>query len=482
MNSGLVFAGDVPRSTLSGRVQRGELRQIHRGVYTDDLDTPVERIVRDNWAAIVGRLAPGATITDRSAVTAGPVDGVLYLVRAARPLSIDLPGLLVVARTGAGPLDGDIELPDGLHLASRGRALAENAQPSRAVRDRPRRTLTDIELDTWLDRIVGTDGHDRLAQYRSKAQEVAVKVGTNPADIDRLNDTIGAILGSRTVATTSAALQARLAGAPVDQSRLTVFGILATALRSKAPQSRPTLDVPFDLAFFEAYFSNYIEGTEFEVGEARKIVDSGEAPETRHADGHDLLGTFKAIKEQIASHRPDGIAERISRLRHQHAMVMAGRPDMHPGEFKRLLNVAGNTTFVAPALVEGTLRAGLRIVDDLDTAWERAVLAMFVVAEVHPFEDGNGRAARLAMNDELTTGGQQRIIVPTALRDDYLGGLRRLTRHDDPEVFIKTLRFAHDYTAAVDWSTFDTALTDLKATSAFENEPAMGQRLKLPTR
>lgn len=240
--------------------------------------------------------------------------------------------------------------------------------------------------------------------------------------------------------------------------------------------------MPFDLRFFEAYFSNYIEGTEFEVDEARTIIESGEAPATRHADGHDLIGTFKAIDEELVTSRPDKIDDRIERVQHHHSLIMSGRPDLHPGVFKTIQNVAGNTTFVAPALVEGTLRAGLGLVDDLDTAWERAVLAMFVVAEVHPFSDGNGRSARLAMNDELTRSGQQRIIVPTVMRGDYLAGLRRLTRHDDPEVFIKTMRFAHDYTAAVDWSTFVTARADLTTTSAFDTEPGFGRRLSLPTR
>jgi Fic family protein len=110
------------------------------------------------------------------------------------------------------------------------------------------------------------------------------------------------------------------------------------------------------------------------------------------------------------------------------------------------------------------------------------VMTMFVVADVHPFVDGNGRAARLAMNDELTAGGQHRIIIPTALRDDYLAGLRRLTRNDDPEVYIKTLRFAHDYTAAVNWSTFGDAEADLTESFAFENEPEMERRLRIPNR
>ena len=94
-----------------------------------------------------------------------------------------------------------------------------------------------------------------------------------------------------------------------------------------------------------------------------------------------------------------------------------------------------------PGLVVGTLRAGWERISELDTAFERAVYVMFIVSEVHPFDDGNGRLARVTMNTELVAGMQSRIIIPTVFRDDYLGGLRRMTRQDDPSVLIRSLRY-----------------------------------------
>ena len=46
------------------------------------------------------------------------------------------------------------------------------------------------------------------------------------------------------------------------------------------------------------------------------------------------------------------------------------------------------------------------------------------------------------MNAELVAADQSRIIIATVFRDDYLGGLRRLSRQDDASVLIKALRFA----------------------------------------
>ncbi len=107
---------------------------------------------------------------------------------------------------------------------------------------------------------------------------------------------------------------------------------------------------------------------------------------------------------------------------------MGGRPGKRPGLFKEAANRAGDSLFVLPGLVAGTLRAGWEGLAGLDTAFERAVYMMFLVSEVHPFDDGNGRVARVMMNAELVGGGQSRIIIPTVFRDDYLGGLRQLTR------------------------------------------------------
>ena len=70
---------------------------------------------------------------------------------------------------------------------------------------------------------------------------------------------------------------------------------------------------------------------------------------------------------------------------------------------------------------------------------------MFVVSEVHPFLDGNGRLARIMMNAELSTAQQTKIIVPTVYREDYLGALRRLTRNNDPKVYIRMLERVHAF-------------------------------------
>ena len=224
-------------------------------------------------------------------------------------------------------------------------------------------------------------------------------------------------------------------------------------------------------AFYEAYFSNYIEGTTFTVNEARQLIYGAIVPPGRHADGHDVAGTFRIVSDPVGiSEVAQNAGEFVELLKTRHAILMAGRPEKDPGMFKQTANQAGSTLFVDPPLVLGTLTEGFSRLAELDTAWERSVYIGFLIAEVHPFVDGNGRMARVMMNSELVSGGQSKIIVPTGFRNDYLAALRRFSREHDPSVFIKSMRFLHDYTQQIDWSTHESAVEDLTSTNAFEED------------
>jgi Fic family protein len=93
---------------------------------------------------------------------------------------------------------------------------------------------------------------------------------------------------------------------------------------------------------------------------------------------------------------------------------------------------------------------------------------MFLISEVHPFLDGNGRIARVMMNAELTKEGQSKIIIPTVFRDDYMGALRRLTRQSDPDPYIRMLQRAHEFSSNI----FDEDMNEmekyLKSCDAFK--------------
>jgi prophage maintenance system killer protein len=369
----------------------------------------------------------------------------------------------------------------GLHFASRARGVTENAVPSRSRDGRLPRRLTRAELGDWIDHLCQLEGEGQLNAIRDQSRQLASVLNVPAravADIDKM---IGAALGTKEPDGLSRSLQARGYGHPYDQGRARLFDVLVKALRESPPQSLPSRGDNEYLPFYEAYFSNFIEGTEFTLDEALRIVYDNDVPVGRTGDAHDVVGTYLVVNDHLEMTRLAGTPQEfIDLVRSRHARIMAGRPDKHPGQFKTRTNQAGATQFVDPNLVEGTLTEGFQRLSDLDTPWERSVLTMFVVSEVHPFDDGNGRTARVMMNAELEAGGNMRIIVPTVFREDCLGALRRFSRDDDPSVLIKALRYANDWTARINFSDLETARQEMEVTNAFEL-PEPGNSLLLPS-
>src|SRR5258706_15942920 len=94
---------------------------------------------------------------------------------------------------------------------------------------------------------------------------------------------------------------------------------------------------------------------------------------------------------------PSSADDLIQLLKRRHATMLASRPEIGPGQFKSKSNRFGTTFFVEPELVVGTLERGFQFFRSLESPFQRAVFVMFLVSEVHPFADGNGRTARVMM-------------------------------------------------------------------------------------
>jgi Fic family protein len=184
------------------------------------------------------------------------------------------------------------------------------------------------------------------------------------------------------------------------------------------------------------------------------------------------------------SRLPRSLDELTTLLKSRHAAIMEGRPDKGPGQFKTDPNRAGSTLFVAPELLQGTLAKGFEVYRGLTSPLHRAIFMMFLVSEVHPFADGNGRVARIMMNAELVAEGENRIILPTVYRNNYLMALKALSQNKLTGALVRVMDFAQRYTAAVDFEELQIARVILERTNAFAdpNEAdAAGVRLVLPT-
>lgn len=485
-SSEIVFPTRETSDSIQRMVDRGTARRIGRGIVTTNLRSPLEQVVRRNWARIAAHFSPGATVVDRSFFDGGPAaDGTVVLdvgpegTKRTRP--IVLPGLRLVTRVGPGPVTGDVPFTHGLHYSGEVRAYLDNLRPSRA-RGGARRTLSRPELEERLARMVVSHGTDAAQDLRDRARTLAGELDA-ASEARELDEIIGTLLGTRDAPLRSKAARAMRDGVAFDASRIQLFALLQQALLAEAPPPhRPPHagDEARTFAFYESYFSNYIEGTRFTVEEAAEIVFEGVVPIRRPDDAHDIQGTFELVyPPQDDMQCPKSADELTELLRRRHRVLLAGRHDAAPGSFKQHNNQAGGTTFVDWRLVAGTFREGMRFYLGLPEGLPRAIFMMFFIAEVHPFTDGNGRIARVFMNAELTAAGQARIIIPTGFRQNYLNALSGLSHNDHAAGLIRTLDFAQRYSSRVDWSDRSRAQRVLEATGAFD-ENAATARLRLP--
>ena len=119
----------------------------------------------------------------------------------------------------------------------------------------------------------------------------------------------------------------------------------------------------------------------------------------------------------------------------------------------------------------------------METAFERAAFLLFFIGEVHPFADGNGRLARIMMNAELVSRDEERVVIPTVFRGDYLAAMRALTHNGVTDSLIRMLDYAQRWTAAVEWRSVETTARQLASCHAFLDSDAAereGLRLRLP--
>jgi Fic family protein len=90
----------------------------------------------------------------------------------------------------------------------------------------------------------------------------------------------------------------------------------------------------------------------------------------------------------------------------------------------------------------------------------------FLISDIHPFNDGNGRISRIMMNAELYTQGFSTIIIPNVYRIDYLSNLKALSRRSAPENYVRMLSIAHEF-SALDFSDYSVVKSLIESKNWF---------------
>jgi hypothetical protein len=449
----------------------GKIRKIAPRIYSSNLTDPGENIIRRNLFLVLGKLYPGAILSHRSAFEFQPTEEGHIFLTYTYTKKVNLSGITLRFLEGHKPIKGDNAISGELYVSQKARAFLENLQPSKNTSGSSK-SLNLSQLEDKLEQIIRVNGEDEINNLRDRGKEIAGELKMEK-EFGRLNKIISALLSSNSPKILSSPIAvARAFGFPYDPGRMKLFENIFRELKSREFKNRPDRnrsDESFsNFAFFESYFSNYIEGTVFEVYEAKKIIETNKPLPARNEDSHDVLGTFKIVSgKQELSVTPNSAEELIKIIAYRHKILLNARPDKNPGLFKERNNFAGNTSFVDFNMVRGTLLQSYDFYKALDHPFSKAVYMMFIISEVHPFIDGNGRIARIMMNAEFVSTGHSKIIIPTVFRDDYMGTLRKLTRQEESLPFIRVMQKAHEFSENIFGDDFDEMYEYLSRCNAF---------------
>ena len=456
---------------ISKLEKEGKIKKIAPRLYTGNLEESPEIIIRRNLFTILGKLFPGAVLSHRSALEFQPTSTNQIFLTHSYTKKTKLPGITIRFLKGKGPIEGDNILSGQVYASQRARAFLENLQTSR--RPGPdSKILTYPELEERLEQIVRINGEEKLNELRDRAREISKELGMKK-EFTKLDKIISALLSTHSSSILKSPIAtARAFGMPFDPFRYELFEKLFRELKQFEFKSFEERNVELNsfrnFAFYEGYFSNYIEGTVFEIDEAKKIIESQTPIPTRNQDSHDILGTYKIISnKKEMSITPKSPDELIAILKYRHSILLSARTDKKPGEFKDKNNFAGQTSFVDLNLVNGTMVKGFEFYAALNDPFAKATFIMFIISEIHPFLDGNGRIARIMMNAELVTANLSKIIIPKVFREDYLLCLRRLTRQQDPDPYIRMMSRAHEFSSTIYGDTKDEIQDKLEKSNAF---------------
>lgn len=215
-----------------------------------------------------------------------------------------------------------------------------------------------------------------------------------------------------------------------------VAGLLETiaAKKERLDKLRPLS--PEALAKFEHYYdieltyaSNAIEGNALTAVETTLVIEQGITiggkPLKDHLEALDHYDAMRYVRELGRQAAPLTEAD----VRNLHALVVQrSRPDIagRYADLNRYVRTeAGRHTFPLPVEIPPLMSDFVLWLGSAPDTPETAFTAHRRLVDIHPFNDGNGRTARLLMNLVLIRGGYPPVAVRPEDRLSYIRALQR---------------------------------------------------------
>lgn len=195
------------------------------------------------------------------------------------------------------------------------------------------------------------------------------------------------------------------------------------------------------------YSSNALEGNSLTLSETKVLLEDGITVGGKPIrDCYEATGHAQAYDYMLQTARGGPLQFREEDILRLHALFYSGIDPDRAGCYRTGQVFITGTEYIPPAAEEvpGQIAELVEELNQKKDTLAPVLLAAYAhrrLVDIHPFQDGNGRTARLLMNLVLVNKGYCIVSISPILRHDYITALQQAQRSSAPSdaAFIKLI-------------------------------------------
>ena len=215
--------------------------------------------------------------------------------------------------------------------------------------------------------------------------------------------------------------------------------------RPLTPDEVKELDSYFRIGM--TYSSNALEGNSLTLSETKVLLEDGITVGGKPIrDCYEATGHAQAYDYMLQTARGGPLQFREEDILRLHALFYSGIDPDRAGCYRTGQVFITGTEYIPPAAEEvpGQIAELVEELNQKKDTLHPVLLAAYAhrrLVDIHPFQDGNGRTARLLMNLVLVNKGYCIVSISPILRHDYITALQQAQRSSAPSdaAFIKLI-------------------------------------------
>jgi Fic family protein len=186
------------------------------------------------------------------------------------------------------------------------------------------------------------------------------------------------------------------------------------------------------------YTSNALEGNTLTLSETKIIIEDGITMGGKPLkDCYEATGHAKAYDFMLEAARAENLVFSEETVLALHRLFYSGLDPENAGRYRAYRVFITGTEYLPPEASEvpALMEEFISELNGKSKKSHPVTLAAFAhkrLVDIHPFTDGNGRAARLLMNLILVNRGYQIVSIPPILRIEYINALQTAQRSENP--------------------------------------------------